>query len=1191
MSEHNTFWSTGVSSMNALRSCDVPLGRVLLQVILVLSLVFCWTSIGRAQTATGSITGTVRDPSGAVVPGVEVKLINTDTNEQRNTTSNELGYYSFPLLAPGTYRIEAKATGFKAFVRENIKLDVAMVAPIDITLEVGAATQTITVTSEAPLLESGSSSLGHLIESTRITELPLNGRNAYGFATLVPGVRASRGFTQVAYTMYADQFVSINGSRPNQNVFYLDGGSNTTAGFNGPGFFPSPDMVAEYKVQTNNYSAQFGETTGGVVNVVTKTGSNKFHGSLFEFLRHDKLTANDFFINKAGKKEGPFRFNQFGGTLGGPIWKDHTFFFFSYEGLRWSRALTINGTLPTQLQRSGDFSQTFSSGGKLITVYDPVTSRPDPARPGKFVRSPFPGNVIPPNRLDAVARNLIDLTPLPNTAGHPVTNVNNYLLSSAAPINRDQYSGRLDHSITQNQKVFFRLSWNDTTRERPPFYGEKFKLSQPNAGTDTLIQRQATLNYTNVLSPTVILEASSSFLRYWIGRDSPALGYDSVQLGFPESLRSIPLEPCFPRISVSGMGVSTNVADTGGGFLGNCAYLGNSFDTFQDTANLTVVRGSHTLKTGFSFTAKRWSARNFLTTSPSYSFGAGFTQGPDPLKASSTAGVGYASFLLGIGGGSIRSGGLSQNNQTVYYGFYFQDDWKITPKLTLNLGVRYDNPRPWTERFNRVTGWCYDCSVPLEVPGMQLRGGLQFPGVDGRSRNLYDPDNNNIAPRFGFAYALNDKTVIRGGYGIFYGPVQGGAVNGTSTPRSGFEARTSWVSSIDGITPVNYLSNPYPDGFEPAPGSSMGTLTLLGQSVVGMDADRETPYSQQWNFNIQRTLPANFILDVAYAGSRGIHLFGPLILNQLPNEFLSMGDDLRTLVPNPFFGLIKTGSLSNPQIQQGQLLRPYPQFNQVTAGNSSYGASTYHALQAKLERRFSGGLSLLFSYTFSKLLDDVRGSTAGGGFPGESFPSGVLLDYQDRSHQRAPAQFDTPHLFSFNGIWELPFGPGKRYLNQQRLLGAILGGWQLNSIVTLQSGVPLALRTRSNTLRNYGGRQTPNWNGTDPHVDGPISQRLDHYFNTDAFTSPPPYTYGNVARLVGWLRAPGLANLDLSVVKNIPIPVREGWRLQFRFETFNTFNHPQFSAPNTSIGSPNAGVITRQANMPRDIQFGLKLLF
>jgi hypothetical protein len=472
---------------------------------------------------------------------------------------------------------------------------------------------------------------------------------------------------------------------------------------------------------------------------------------------------------------------------------------------------------------------------------------------------------------------------------------------------------------------------------------------------------------------------------------------------------------------------------------------------------------------------------------------------------------------------------------------------------------------------------------------MALQGGLAFPGVNGRSRSFYDPDNNNVAPRFGFAYALNPKTVVRGGFGLFYGPVQGGAVNGTSTPNTGFAASTAWVGSIDAITPTNPLSNPFPDGFVRAPGSSQGLMSQLGQGVVVMDPNRVTPYSEQWNIDVQRTLPANFALDVSYAGSRGLHLFGPLNADQLPDSALAAGADLKTLVPNPFYGTITNGTLSTAQVQKAQLLRPYPQFSAVTFGNSSYGASTYHALQVKATRRFSAGFSMMFAYTFSKVMDDVVASTAGAGFPGETFGDASLQDFSNRSLERAPAQFDTPHTLTINAVYELPFGRGKRFLSQNRAGGWILGGWQLSGIETYRSGAPLSLRSATNTLGNFGGSQRPNWNGQSPYTSGDITSRVGNYFNIGAFAVPAAYTYGNTARLVSWLRAPAYANLDLAIDRTFRITER--FHLQFRAEAFNLLNQTVFGLPNTSIGSPAAGVISTIGNNPRQMQFALKLIF
>lgn len=1145
----------------------------------------------RAQTATGSLSGTVRDPGGSSVPAAKITLTNLGTNEKRSTAPNGQGYYSFPFLPPATYRAEVEAPGFKRFLQERIKIDVALAATLDVPLELGSLAEQITVSAQASLLESGTSSLGHIIDSTSIANLPLNGRNSYGFAMLVPGVRASRGFGEVAYSMANDQFISINGSRPFSNSFLMDGGANSAPIFNGPAFFPSVDTVQEYKVQTNNVSAEFSDTGGGVINVITKSGTNALHGTLYEFLRNDKLDATDFFVNRSGKQKSPYRFNQFGATAGGPILlpkiyngRNRSFFFSSYEGLRWVRGMVSSGTLPTLLERQGDFSQNRNNAGQLVVVYDPLTSQADPARPGSSIRSPFPGNRIPPQRFDAVSKKVLNYIPLPNAPGNQYTNTNNFLSNFSFPIVKDEFSTRIDHSITDNQKIFGRFSMNNTTVDRPAVFGPELYVSSPVNGLDNLNQRQVTLNYTNILRPTLVLELSSSFLRYTLGRKGTGVGFDTTQLGFPDYFHQLPGTPCFGQWGISGMGISNSVPDSGGGFLSHCGVLRDSYESFHESANLTKVKGAHTIKTGGTFGVKRLSTGRYDVTGPTFNFSPGFTQGPDPIRATTTGGIGFASFLLGIGDGSVRSDGPGQSLMINYYGIYVQDDWRVTPKLTFNLGIRYDYSGPWTERYNRIANFDFTSPSPLKVPGMNLTGGLMFPGTGGVDRGHFNTDLNNFGPRFGFAYTLNRNTVLRGGFGILTANNTGRGFNGIVS-ISGFEATTPWVSSLDNVNPTNYLSNPFPNGFVKASGSQLGLGTLIGQSINGNDRDIHTPYSEQWNFNIQRTLPAHFFLDVAYAGSRGIHLFSNLLYNVLPNSQLALGDSLRQLVPNPFFGTVNIGTLAAPTVQRGQLLRPYPQFTGVGVPWASFGASTYHSMQAKLERRFASGFSFMASYTLSKLFDDAPSTPFGG----ESVSGADYQDNDNRRSERALATWDAPHQLTLNSVWELPFGRGRRYLKSGRVLGALVGGWQLNGIATMRSGVPLRLTVASNTLFNYGGAQRPNWNGQDPSLSGPISDRIDRYFDTSAFTNPAPYTFGNTPRLLSKLRGPGVSNLDLSVFKNFA--VTEKAKVQFRAEVFNVLNHPNFGLPNTNIGSSTAGVIASQVNLPRDVQLALKVIF
>jgi hypothetical protein len=1176
----------------------MKLGRCLPLELICSILLFGASSF--AQTATGSITGTVVDPTQASVNGATVTLTNSGTSEVRTTQTNNLGYYSFQLLPPATYKLEVTSPGFQHFLANSILLNVGQVVAQNVELKVGEETQTVTVTENGPQIESQSSSLGTVLGNNSIVDLPINGRNSYGFAALVPGVRAPNLFTQVAYGNYNDQFLSINGSRVNVSMFFLDGGWNSNSGFNGPGIYPPIDLVQEYKVQTSNVPAEFGNTAGGVINVVTKSGANQVHGSAYEFLRNDFFDANDFFANSAGEGKAPIRFNQFGGALGGPVYipkvydgRNKTFFFFAYEGLRWDRAYTTTGTMPTALQRVGDFSQTFNQAGQQITVYDPNSTV---LTNGQYTRTPLPGNRMATSQINPVALNMVPYLPLPNTTGNALTGANNFTSTMSAPLNQDSYSLRVDQKITDSQKLFVRWSKNNGTVDRPDVYGNgnpNFAYSQPTDGTDLSHNQEAVANYNIVVNPTTVIELSSSVLHYWLGRQNPALGFDPTQLGMPSYFHNVGLTSCFPSVSVSGMGATINVPDTGGGFIGNCQYTNQSYDTFSEYANMTKVKGAHTLKLGADWFYNRWSQRP-QPASNNYAFSSDFTQGPNPVAASGNSGVGFASFLFGTGdSGSIQSDSPGEFVGYHSYGVYFQDDWKVSPKLTLNLGLRYDFNAPWSEKYNRINNWNGNATTVSQ--GVSFTGGLEFPGVNGLPTGQFQDNRTNIAPRFGFAYSPDAKTVVRGGFGMFYGPTNGAGFAGNMSPYTGFSASTNWTSTVNGVTPVNLLSNPFPGGFQRAPGSSQGLLTLLGQTLETMDRARLNLYSEQWNFGIERTLPGSFLLSASYAGSHGVHLYSPVNYDQLPNQYLSMGNALLNLVPNPYFGMVNSGPLSTASVQQGQLLRPYPQFQGVTAESNSYGDSIYHSLQVKLERRFAHGFGMLLSYTYSKLIDDVLASDTYEGFPGETFSAGYIQDSTNRRADRAVASFDTPNYLAINGNWELPFGHGKAFLSHGGWTNALFGGWQLNGIFNIHTGAPLGLTTQTNTLYNYGAysyasnTERPDYLGGPVYTSGSVSSRVNDYFNVNAFGLPAPFTYGDTGRLLPYLRAPGEVNLDMSLFKEIPI--HERMHLQFRAEVFNLLNHPQFDAPNTVIGSPQAGVISDQVNSPRDIQLALKLLF
>lgn len=1141
-----------------------------------------------AQTATGSIVGTVTDTSDHAIAGATVTLTDVNTDESRATKTDSQGAYSLTLLNPSTYNILIKSQGFSSFEQKDINLNVGATLSINAALSVGAVSQQVTVTSQPSQLETHTSSLGQVIPTKTILDLPINGRNSYAFAALVPGVVPSAGFTQTAVDEYNDQFISINGSRPNQNLFLLDGGINTQPALNGPGFYPSIDLVKEYKVQTNNYSAQFSNTSGGIINVITKSGSNKFHGSGYEFLRNNYFDARDFFLNRAVPHQitPPYRFNQFGGTVGGPIFRNHTFFFFSYEGLRWMQSVTTTATLPTVAERSGDFSATGQQ------IYNPFTTTPIP---GGFTRQPFSNDQIPPSMFDPVAKNLLDYLPVPSQSGQ----FNNFTTGLSAPIDKNDYSIRIDQQLTHNSKLFGIYSISTTHQNRPPIYGSNpnYVLSAPELGNDTLRQMQATIDDTTVINPTLVLELNSSFVRFHLARTPAGLGFDPTKLGFPSYFDELSKSsvPCFPTMVVGGFGSSQNIPNIGwGGFMGQLCWIGilnDANQVYNEAANLTKVWRNHTFKFGGDYGVGYFTTARFNNVAGFYTFGSDFTQGPSPFNSAS--GNGFASFLLGTGDGGFNlTGGPDEINSFRYYGGYFQDDWKATQHLTLNLGLRYDYNSPWRERFNRITGFDLNAPSPVQAPGLSLKGGLTFPGTNGLSRYQFNPDyETGIQPRIGFALALSENSTLRGGYGIFMGPVVGSGYNNNEVPITGWQGQSNWVYSLDGVTPHNSFSNPFPDGFSFPTGSKLGLETALGQVVQGTIRTRKTSYAQQWNLDFQHTFPDGILFDLAYAGSHGVHLYGDYNANQLPDQYLSMGSALQAQTANPFFGnpLIQPGILSGPTVARSQLLLPYPQFQGVTlSGSSFYGASGYNSLQLKVERRFANGFSVLGSYTWSKIMDNVNATTTG--FPGGNFAGGGVQDWYNLKAAWSPSVMDTPNYATIYSMWALPFGKGRKWLHDNNAMNYALGGWQLNGIFSAVSGTPQQVFMAPNSLFNNGGTQLPNWNGQNPSGHGPIKDRLNQYFNVSDFSDPGAFTYGNAPRTLGQLLSPGVLNLDASVLKTFP--VTEHASFQFRFEAFNIFNHPQFGPPNTAFGPGQpTGLISFQANQPRILQFAGKILF
>lgn len=1115
------------------------------------------------QSFTGTIVGSVKNANGEVISGAQVIITEVQTNKQATVMTNSDGFYISPPLAVGQYRVEVRMTGFRSAVRSNLTIQIQQNLQADFTLEVGQVSETVEVTAQTPVLETTSSVLGKVVDNRRILDLPLNTRNVYSLIFLTPGVSGSIG------NNYNSMSYSVNGARPTMMDTVIDGVTAsfpTVNGFTGISIFPSVDAIQEFKVMGATYPAEFGRSLGSVLNVVFKSGTNQFHGSAYEFLRNSVFDSNNWFENRANRKLGSFKRSQFGGHATGRIIKDKTFFMGSYEGLRARNFATSVRTVPTVEQRNGDFSKTLNQAGALIRIFNPFTTRVNPANTAQFIRDQFTDNKIPTNLIDPVAQNILKFYPLPNQPGDANTNANNYVASGSTQTNLDNYDFRIDHRISETQNFFARYSHRYTEDVPLKAFPEAITIAEGRVIQENRA-RNFVAEYSKTLSPTTVWTSRLGFARTLFVFSNQGLGFKPSSLGLPTTIDSVVDRQMFPAISVSGM--------TG---LGGNDHRFNAFMSYPFVNTLTKTAGNHNWKIGGEIRLIRvnvWEARNAGT----FGFNAGMTQGPNPNTASSSAGLGFASFLLGTGsnGNTLIQGWKNVAAQSFYYAGYVQDDWRVNNKLTLNLGIRYDYDSPRTERYNRMN--FFDLNAPSPLASRQpdfpnLKGGVSFVGVGGNPRHQYFKDTNNLAPRLGLAYQINTKTVLRAGYSHIFGP-SNQAAQGTVGPF-GFRIEYPWQTTVDGITPFNLLRNPYPDGFRALPGAADGLLTQVGGNLESVLQDTITPWSQQWNLNIQRELPWQANVEIAYVGTRGLQLSrngeGGLNLNQLDPKHLALGSQLNQSVTNPFFGLGTLGFFTSRTTSRAQLLRPYPQFTTLTPLYSSGASSNYHALQVTFGKKLSKGMMIDGNYTWAKNIEEG-------------------LSHQDSYNLRASrglATIDIAHRFVMSYLYELPFGKGRKFGSKtSSVVDAFIGGWQFNGITTFQSGTPLTI-TANNTAGLFNPLTRPNTNGKDANLSGKVDERLNRYFDTSVYSQPAAFTFGNVGPTVN-IRNDGIKNFDLSLFKQFrPL---ERMAVQFRVEALNAFNTPRFGSPNTSVTSTTFGQITSQANSPRQLQFGLKLLW
>jgi hypothetical protein len=1135
-----------------------------------------------AQTVAGQISGLVTDPSGAAIGGANIVVTDVDRNTNFRSNSNESGFYLISPLPPGRYRLRAERQGFRAHLVESVPIATQQKAEVNISLQVGAVSESVTVTGGAQMVETTTATLSGVVENKRIIDLPLNGRNVYALAALTPGVfgfRPAGGNGGVGEGFESIGRFTVNGGRDSSNAIMMDGVpvtmNSNTANMNANSAVPSVEGVEEFRIQTNSYSAEYGRSGGGVLTIATKSGTNELHGSLFEFFRNSKMDANNWFANASGSRLGKFQRNEFGASLGGPLsipklynGKNKSFFFMVYEGRRQRSASTRFFTLPTDEQMGGDFSKTLTAAGQLRTIYDPFTTTPDPSRPGQFLRTPFPGNRIPVNRFDPVSANVLKYYgPRPNLPGQPNTGQNNFFFQGKAPTDVNRGTGKFDHNFNENQRIFFRYTLFQNENSQPELWEGP---GCPDGGCYSNYERQqnAALDYSWTLNPTTLLNLRYGFARSILDRGSWYKGFRPTTLGLPAYTEEGADLLAFPEFGVEEM--------TMPGLLHHWNFRSaNQSHTVVGT--LSKVAGSHSLKAG---TEMRLNLINHMQApwSMNFTFNRGMTQGPDPRVVSAAGGFGFASFLLGTGASGSEVHGIRPALENKSFGFYLQDDWKVNRKLTVNLGIRWDFETGLTERHDRYAIFDPSAVSPLsQRVGMQLLGGWTFPTQGGLGRRLKPIEWGKIAPRIGLAYQVKPGLVIRTGGGIFYTTAPYGANNYGTAP---FRASTPWVPTVDGVTPTDLLRNPFPNGVLQPEGSTNGLLASLGQGVGSpVPNTMTTPYNSQWNFSIAKDLGATSVLEVAYAGNKGTHLPLGWQMDQLPNSLIRPDAGLLDTVANPFFGIIPVGPMSTRTVQRGQLLTPYPHIPGVSFAGTGWGNSNFHSLQASFKKRFSQAGTAVVSYTWSKLLAD------GGD---NAWDSAGFRDFNCRACDKSVSPYHYPHRLVTSYTYELPFGKGKQFgTTWNGFMNAVLGEWQVNGILTLSSGSPLQMLTTGNTSFSFGGGQRPDSTGADARLDSPT---LDRWFDTNAFRLPQQYTFGNVGRMHPNLRSDFVEMLDLSVFKRFPIK-GERVALELRGESFNAFNHPVFGSPNTTVGNAQFGRVTSTANAPRQTQFALKLLF
>jgi hypothetical protein len=1093
-----------------------------------------------------------------------------------------VGKFNIRFLQPGTYRVIARKAGFKTHSQENLTVRIDDMLDIAIRLEVGNIAETIEVKDAPPLLETTTGTIGQVLDERRMLELPQKGGNPLELQRMVPGVvNLTNIRTMKSSSPSGTSQSSVNGTGTNQTLFNIDGVSNTSNDGGGGklrvAFIPPSSAIVGFKMESSPYDASVGHVFGPVINISTKGGNNELHGSAYYWAKNSAFDAMNFFNNKAGLGKLVYQDHRYGLSLGGPVvlprlYNGHnkTFFFYSWEENRWSSPANQNqfATVPTAAERAGDFSALLAVGSQY-QIYNPFTTRS--ASSGRFQRDSFSGNIIPKSLLNPVGLKLGAIWPLPNQAGTR-DGQNNYYYPDVRKDYNGSHMARVDHAFSNANRMFLRV-------HKYTFEDPKDALGVP--ATKEIFnhfKRGAALDDVIVLSPSMILNLRYGVTNAEYTERRVTQGTDLVSLGFDPAVARLVSSPqsTIPRVKAGAFATLSDWSDGDGG---------NTAVTNTWLADLTKLKGSHTLRMGIDVRVLRTFGNRYSgALSPDLSFSTSYTRGPLDNATSAPIGQELAAMLLGVPEGNMTTA-ASYAAQDKYFGVYFQDDLKLSRRLTLNLGLRYEMDWPVTERFDRlVSSYNYSAANPVEaqakvnyakspIPELpaaafSARGGLTWVNQGGAARSPYNVNHGFLLPRIGLAYQLRSKTIFRAGYGIYFDTL---GVDKFIPIQIGFSQATPIQASLNsGVTYVASLTNPFPNGLQAPLGAGGGLSTNLGQALQVFDPNLTPAYSQRWSAGLQQFLPGEFLLDISYVANRSTHVSVSRQINATPARYLSTSptrdqktiDYVTATFPNPFYGL---NPVYSSNISRANLLRPYPQFGDISVAQP-VGYTWYHSLQIRGERRLSRGYTLQAGYTYSKFMQATE-----------------FLNATDPVPTRVISDMDRPHVFTFSSLWELPFGRGRRYgARMPSPVNFILGGWQFDSAIVRQAGAPLAF---GNII----------FNGDIKNIPLSKDQRsADRWFNTDAgFEKNSKLALANNIRgfplRLSGIRADGQATWNFSLIKNFKI--RERVTAQFRAEAYNAWNHSSFDVPDRTPTSSAFGTITSTLSEPRGFQFGLKLAF